>query len=97
MGAKEHMAFEELDATTDLAALAAGRSYFFVEFHDGSRIVHWIASAERHSLQFGRMVLANLIKHPARVDWKACVGSKAEEEATASEFKKAFKPFEVVQ
>ena len=48
----------------------------------------------RFSLQFGRTVLAKLLGLENRMDWRACVQSKVEEEADATKLKEVFKEFD---
>lgn len=51
-------------------------------------------SGEKHPMNFGRDVLAQLAGVPGRADWKACKkGSGAEEEAAAQAFQKFYEPF----
>ena len=48
----------------------------------------------RFDLQFGRRVMAKLLELEARMQWKDCMQSQAEEAADAEAFKKAFKAFD---
>ena len=93
-GERQHIRFEDVEADVRLAELAGDRWYFAVELHDGTRMVHWVANQERHPLQFGRVVLAELMGRPERADWKACAVPKPEESQIASDFKRDFKPFD---
>jgi len=49
---------------------------------------------QRFDVQFGRRVLAKLLQLEARLDWKDCMQSEAEEIQDAEAFKKAFKDFD---
>jgi len=60
-------------------------------------MVHLIRQEQPFSIQFGRMVLCNLLDSPERVDWKACVVNDAEEREDAHAFKAAFAPFDTTQ
>jgi hypothetical protein len=48
----------------------------------------------RFDLQFGRMVLAKLLRLDSRANWKDATQTQAEEEADAQAFKAAFKEFD---
>jgi hypothetical protein len=45
-------------------------------------------------LQFGRIVLCNVLSVPDRVEWKACTKPEADEKAMAQKFRKGFAPFD---
>ena len=49
---------------------------------------------DRIPVQFGREVIARLLKVPERAHWKACVKSKEMETTIAESFKDKFKPFD---
>lgn len=49
---------------------------------------------ERHSMNFGREVLAGLLGEPERANWQECKLEQAQEEAHVAAFKELFKPFE---
>lgn len=51
-------------------------------------------SSFRFDLQYGRKVLAKLLKLDNRMDWRACQQTTVEEEADADAFKKVFKAFD---
>ena len=53
-----------------------------------------LPSDKRFDVQFGRRVLAKLLQLEARLDWKECTQSQAEELRDAEAFKKAFKNFD---
>jgi hypothetical protein len=63
---------------------------------DGSRLVHPIAYGERHPLNFGREVLAELAGVPERGDWKACASGPGEEARRTAAFKAKFEPYDVM-
>jgi len=48
----------------------------------------------RFDLQFGRRVLAKLLKLDSRANWKDATQSQGEEEADAQSFKDSFKEFD---
>ncbi|KAF2240670.1 CwfJ domain-containing protein [Trematosphaeria pertusa] len=48
----------------------------------------------RFHLQFGREVLAKLLRLDSRVDWRDCGQTQAEEEQDVANFKKAFQEFD---
>lgn len=92
-GAKTGMTFEEAKTLDG----GAGRdNYFRLLLPDGRQLVHWLNPGQRFDLQFGRAVLANLLKTPGRVDWKACLGAGGEdaEKRDAGAFKRAFEKFD---
>lgn len=53
-----------------------------------------LSSNFRFDLQFGRRVMAKLLRLEDRLNWKDCLQSEAEEGADAEAFKKAFKEFD---
>jgi hypothetical protein len=48
----------------------------------------------RFHLQFGREVLAKLLRLDQRVDWKDCGQTQVQEEQDVEKFKEAFKGFD---
>ena len=48
----------------------------------------------RFDLQFGRRVMAKLLRLEDRINWKDCLQSEAEEVTDADAFKKAFKEYD---
>ena len=64
---------------------------------DGGKLVHAIGRGERHSMNFGREVLAGLLGEPDRANWQECKLERPEEEAKVAAFKEVFKPFEAVR
>ena len=59
------------------------------------QLVHAIPRGERHSMNFGREVLAGLIDNPSRANWQECkLDDKVAEEAKVAGFKTLFKPFD---
>ncbi|TFY76541.1 hypothetical protein EWM64_g7470 [Hericium alpestre] len=68
-------------------------SYFRAELPDARRLVHWMREGVPFSVQFGRQVLAYLMRLEDRVDWKACMQSEEEDIADVQAFKTAFAPF----
>lgn len=74
---------------------AVGKGEFCaVVLPDGGKLVHAIGRGERHSMNFGREVLAGLLGEPDRANWQECKLERAEEEAKVAAFKELFKPFE---
>ena len=53
-----------------------------------------LSSDFRFDLQFGRKVMAKLLRLEKRFDWRECLQSKSEEVADAEAFKAAFKMFD---
>lgn len=52
---------------------AVGKGEFCaVTLPDGGRLVHAIPKGERHSMNFGREVLAGLLGEPERANWQEC-------------------------
>ncbi len=84
------------EAKDALAAVVQNGEYFVAFLPDGSRLVHPIAYGERHPLNFGREVLAELAGVPDRADWKICQGTPEEEEQRTEAFRNAFKGFDVM-
>jgi len=71
-----------------------GDGYFRVELPDGKRLVHHIRGGLPFSVQFGRKVLASLLKVEERADWKTCLQSEEDDTADVLAFKTAFAPFD---
>ena len=97
-GAKQGVAFEELPPGHTLEQ-AVGRSFYFyvevsAEAEGGAptRLLHHVQGLFR--AQFGREVLASVLKTPKKANWKACVVSQTEETAQVDVFKAAFQPFD---
>ena len=84
------------EAREALAGVVHNGEYFIALLPDGSRLVHPIAYGERHPLNFGREVLAELAGVPHRADWKECQGSAEEEEQRTETFRAAFKDFDIM-
>lgn len=53
-----------------------------------------LSASFRFDLQFGRRVMAKLLRLENRANWRDCGQSEAEEAADAEAFKKAFKQFD---
>ncbi|KAI7885473.1 CwfJ C-terminus 1-domain-containing protein-like protein [Mucor mucedo] len=68
--------------------------YFRMELPNGKSLVHLLRPKERFNLEFGRLIIANVLGTPERESWKACVQTEEEEKACAAAFKEAFKPFD---
>ncbi|XP_010545352.1 PREDICTED: zinc finger CCCH domain-containing protein 64 [Tarenaya hassleriana] len=68
--------------------------FFYVELPDGTVLSHTLEENEKFPVQFGREVLAGLLKIPERADWKSCAVSQEEEAKSAEEFKKQFQSFD---
>ncbi|XP_021715122.1 zinc finger CCCH domain-containing protein 64-like isoform X1 [Chenopodium quinoa] len=78
-----------------LKAKFDGKSgFFYVELHDGTILGHTIDENENFPVQFGREVMAGLLKMPDRADWRNCKLSKDEEEKFVEDFKSRFKNFD---
>jgi len=71
-----------------------GEGYFRVELPSGRRLVHRMRGGSPFSVQFGRKVLASLLKVEDRIDWKSCVQSEEADKADVQAFKAAFAPFD---
>lgn len=84
------------EAKEALARAVNNGEYFVALLPDGSRMVHPIAYGERHPLNFGREVLAELAGVPHRADWKECQGTPAEEDQRTQAFRAAFKDFDIM-
>ncbi|KAH7619036.1 hypothetical protein Ndes2526B_g05985 [Nannochloris sp. 'desiccata'] len=84
------------EAKDALSAVVQKGEYFVAFLPDGSRLVHPIAYGERHPLNFGREVLAELAGVPHRADWKECQGTPEEEEQRTEAFRNAFKGFDIM-
>ncbi|KAL6784615.1 CGL125 [Auxenochlorella protothecoides x Auxenochlorella symbiontica] len=70
--------------------------YFQAFLPDGSYLVHPIAFGERHPLNYGREVLAELAGVPDRAEWKACAVPVEEERRRSEAFKALFKPHDIM-
>ncbi|KAL3157811.1 hypothetical protein ABBQ32_012233 [Trebouxia sp. C0010 RCD-2024] len=95
-------AFTALTKATGKAARqqlleAVGESeYFLAILPDGSSLVHCISREERHPLDFGRLVVAQLAGTPDKADWKSCQVDRPAEQARTEAFKALFQPYDVV-
>lgn len=69
-------------------------SYFRVELPSGRRLIYRNHDGLPFSVQFGRNVLASLLKMDERADWKACLQSEDDDKADVLTFKTAFSPFD---
>ncbi|ESQ42724.1 hypothetical protein EUTSA_v10013022mg [Eutrema salsugineum] len=70
---------------------------FYVELPDGTVLSHTLEENEVFPAQFGREVLAGLLKIPDRADWRNCKINQEEEAKLAEEFKKQFQEFDPCQ
>ncbi|CAO2841546.1 unnamed protein product [Amaranthus hypochondriacus] len=68
--------------------------FFYVELHDGTILGHTIDENENFPVQFGREVMAGLLKMPDKADWRNCKLSKDEEVKLVEDFKLQFKNFD---
>ncbi|KAG8943435.1 hypothetical protein FRC04_002900 [Tulasnella sp. 424] len=84
---------EDGEAALEHAA-RSGENYFKVDLPDGRKLVHIMKPGRPFNLQFGRIVLANLLGLKERADWKACTSSDEAEKKDASLLKSAFAPFD---
>lgn len=80
-----------------LRELVGDGEYFAALLPDGGWLVRPILRGERHNLNFGREVLAQLLGTPDRADWKNCVVSVEQEQQRAGRLKELFKPFDLMQ
>ncbi|KAL0053002.1 hypothetical protein WJX82_011315 [Trebouxia sp. C0006] len=81
---------------SQLQEVVGDSEYFLAILPDGSRLVHPISREERHPLDFGRQVVAQLAGTPDRADWKTCQLEKPQEIARTEAFKAVFQPYDVV-
>jgi len=81
------------DAALERAA-QVNDNYFKVDLPDGKKLVHVMKPGRPFNLQFGRVVLANLLGLKDRIDWKACTPMEADEKKDATTLKAVFGPFE---
>jgi len=65
-------------------------SYFRVELPSGKRLVYRNHGGLPFSVQFGRNVLASLLKMDERADWKTCLQTDEDDKADVLAFKTAF-------
>ncbi|XP_023645490.1 zinc finger CCCH domain-containing protein 64 [Capsella rubella] len=75
----------------------AALGLFYVELPDGTVLSHTLEENEVFPAQFGREVLAGLLKIPDRADWRNCKISQEEEGKLAEDFKKQFQEFDPCQ
>ncbi|CAH2069692.1 unnamed protein product [Thlaspi arvense] len=75
----------------------AALGLFYVELPDGTVLSHTLEENEVFPAQFGREVLAGLLKIPDRADWRNCKISQEGEAKLAEEFKKQFQEFDPCQ
>uniref|UniRef100_A0A2P2JC73 Uncharacterized protein MANES_03G034200 n=2 Tax=Rhizophora mucronata TaxID=61149 RepID=A0A2P2JC73_RHIMU len=71
--------------------------FFYVELPGGTILSCLVEENERFPIQFGREVLAGLLKMPERADWRSCMLNKEEETKIAEEFKGRFEEFDPIQ
>jgi hypothetical protein len=69
-------------------------SYFRVELPSGKRLVYRNHGGLPFSVQFGRNVLASLLKMDERADWKTCLQSEEDDMTDVLAFKTAFSLFD---
>ncbi|KAL0037433.1 hypothetical protein WJX79_008053 [Trebouxia sp. C0005] len=81
---------------SQLQEVVGDSEYFLAILPDGSRLVHPITREERHPLDFGRQVVAQLAGTPDRADWKTCQLEKPQEITRTEAFKAVFQPYDVV-
>ncbi|WZZ21403.1 hypothetical protein YC2023_122790 [Brassica napus] len=72
----------------------AALGLFYVELPDGTVLSHTLEENEVFPAQFGREVLAGLLKIPDRADWRNCKISQEEEAKLVEDFKKQFQEFD---
>ncbi|KAI0302241.1 CwfJ C-terminus 2-domain-containing protein-like protein [Russula brevipes] len=86
----------EFDVEEEAGARSSdhGGGYFRVELPNGRKLVHRMRSGVPFSVQFGRNVLASLLKMEDRADWKSCLQSEEEDKADVQAFKAVFAPFD---
>ncbi|KDD72203.1 hypothetical protein H632_c3705p0, partial [Helicosporidium sp. ATCC 50920] len=78
-----------------LADVAGDGEYFVALLPGGASLARAIPRQERHQLQFGRQVLAELVGTPERADWKACLEGK--DEAWVRSLKTEFEPLDFTE
>ena len=81
-------------AVAQVVAPGGPDNYFRVDLPGGKKMVHLMERGQRFDLQFGRVTLAKLMGLEARIDWKACPQTDAEEKADAQAFKKVFAKYD---
>ncbi|EXB38846.1 Zinc finger CCCH domain-containing protein 64 [Morus notabilis] len=69
-------------------------SFFYIELPDGTILSHVVEENEKFPAQFGREVLAGLLKIADRADWRNCTYSKEEETKMVTDFKSQFQEFD---
>ncbi|KAM0974855.1 hypothetical protein ACFX2C_017975 [Malus domestica] len=69
-------------------------SFFYAQLPDGTILSHSIEENEKFLPQFGRQVMAGLLKKADRDDWKNCTDSKEEETKMVEDFKSGFGEFD---
>ncbi len=85
-------------ATAALKAVVGWDEYFSATLPDGTVLVHYIKRGEKHPMNFGREVVAELLGNPSLADWKKCVaeGGQAEETERIERFKELFKEYDIM-
>lgn len=68
--------------------------FFYVELPGGTILWHAIDENENFPVQFGREVMAGLLKIPDKADWRNCKLSKDEEVKMAEALKMQFRDFD---
>ncbi|GAB2293004.1 hypothetical protein Dimus_027227 [Dionaea muscipula] len=71
----------------------SGFGFFYVELPDHTILSHSIEEKENFPVQFGREVLAGLLKMPDKADWRNCKLGMKEELELVETFKRHFTQF----
>uniref|UniRef100_A0A6V7QTD5 C3H1-type domain-containing protein n=1 Tax=Ananas comosus var. bracteatus TaxID=296719 RepID=A0A6V7QTD5_ANACO len=72
-------------------------SLFYVELPEGKILLHRVDDNEKFPVQFGREVLAGLLRMPDRADWRNCKVTKEDEMTMVDGFKEGFRKFDPAQ
>eukprot|EP00735_Rhodelphis_limneticus_P008038 TRINITY_DN20789_c0_g1::TRINITY_DN20789_c0_g1_i1::g.10717::m.10717 TRINITY_DN20789_c0_g1::TRINITY_DN20789_c0_g1_i1::g.10717 ORF type:complete len:225 (-),score=33.99,sp/Q84WU9/C3H64_ARATH/35.59/2e-37,CwfJ_C_1/PF04677.10/2.2e-28,CwfJ_C_2/PF04676.9/4.6e-15 TRINITY_DN20789_c0_g1_i1:203-805(-) len=91
-GQARRMTFRLKPEGLTIQEFVEGSEYFAVTLPDGRIYVQKVGQ-ERHSLQFGRELMAKVLGKPERANWKECQLPKNAEEMLANSFKMRFGPF----
>ncbi|KAK3261830.1 hypothetical protein CYMTET_29280, partial [Cymbomonas tetramitiformis] len=70
--------------------------FLSITLPDGTVLLHPIARGERHPMNLGREVLADLLGQPERSEWKECAVDSAKAQQLVEEFKERFKPYDII-
>eukprot|EP00808_Paulinella_micropora_P000970 g79670.t1 len=83
-----------LPAQADVTREAGGVPFLHIELPDQSHLLHLAHQKKKGLFNFGRQVMALMIKDAKKADWRECQLSEEQEGQYAERFKDGFEPFD---